>query len=574
MRSLTDTYRNHFPAVILGRFRDPVTRRWRYAWAELTPGDPDSYSVQPGARSGTVDLNYALEENNAQVDAGRIVWMRHRDEDGGALHFAFAAPSSRVINVTPPGPPASGSPPASLCLTITNESGCACLAGTYTLEFIDSLGYWLASAEVCGKGYEFIYRAKSGGGYELALVVVGTTIGDGFATIPSLPYEAEGVAVTGDACTGTIGVSLAAGPCGGCDETIGGSGTLCFGPDVILSFQNTFPLALASSVCPVWSTLEPGAGIAIDRLGPTSYRIRANGGAAEGETISFVSGLVVQKQTLLLPVGLDVSAPGCVQDPADCCASGGAAGCCFPRPPDRLFAWRTDASAGCACLLDCVELTYDAGRDAWYGGPIGDVCATTSDVLLRLKCILGAYHLDCVLRGATPADADLVGLSGVERASPSPSCDPFLSAWDFDDPAPDLCAAAGTFSYLLSESDCSGGGGGGTVATDCCADNLLPVTLHATFGGALSGLGTVTFTFDSGGILGATWKATVSGCGGMSFSFLCLGTSRHWGLTSLGGTVVDLDAEVAASSCSPFLWTATGVASGACAGAFSVTISE
>jgi hypothetical protein len=100
------------------------------------------------------------------------------------------------------------------------------------------------------------------------------------------------------------------------------------------------------------------------------------------------------------------------------------------------------------------------------------------------------------------------------------------------------------------------------------------VTLHATFGGALSGLGTVTFTFDSGGILGATWKATVSGCGGMSFSFLCLGTSRHWGLTSLGGTVVDLDAEVAASSCSPFLWTATGVASGACAGAFSVTISE
>lgn len=198
-------------------------------------------------------------------------------------------------------------------------------------------------------------------------------------------------------------------------------------------------------------------------------------------SIRFLAGLVVQKQILQLPTGLVVGPPDCLVNEQDCCQSGGAAGCCFPRPPDHIWAWRTGASADCGCVLDCVELIYDADRDAWYGGPIADVCGTTADVLLRLKCILGAYHLDCVLRGATPADADLVGLEGVPSASVTFSCDPFLSAWDFDDPAPDVCAAEGTFNYLLSESSCSGsGGGGGGGGQAPCDESAAPQVLSVS----------------------------------------------------------------------------------------------
>lgn len=290
-------------------------------------------------------------------------------------------------------------------------------------------------------------------------------------------------------------------------------------------------------------------------------------------TIRFLAGLVTQRQTLSLPAGLAVSAADCVRDALDCCTSGGALGCCFPRPPDTLWAQLLEPSAGCACLLDCVELIYDASRDAWYGGPVGETCAVTADVLLRLKCISGAYALDCVLRGATPADADLAGLSGTPRAGVAPSCDPFLSAWDFTDPAPDLCAAEGTFSYLLSESDCTGGPGG-TVETECCTPDLLPESLYATFSGALAGVGTLHLTYVAGGLLGGVWRAFTAACGGTTFDFLCQAGGGNWTLSALGNTVVNMDGDPAATSCVPFLWSDTGVASGTCSGAFGVTVRD
>jgi hypothetical protein len=89
--------------------------------------------------------------------------------------------------------------------------------------------------------------------------------------------------------------------------------------------------------------------------------------------------------------------------------------------------------------------------------------------------------------------------------------------------------------------------------------------LHATFTGALSSLGTVTLTWN-----GVSW-AGISGLGGAVLSFV--GHSGAFQLLSVGPRTAFIVAEHPRSF-RPFAWTAAGVAHGALAGPFSVTILE
>src|SRR5262245_1156086 len=83
------SYRDLFPAQIVGAAQDAATGAWRHAWAELTLAGIDAYAVTDEGRGGTTAINYALESNNHHTAAGRVVWMRHRDEDGGEIHYEF-----------------------------------------------------------------------------------------------------------------------------------------------------------------------------------------------------------------------------------------------------------------------------------------------------------------------------------------------------------------------------------------------------------------------------------------------------------------------------------------------------
>lgn len=569
-------YRALFPAIILARTLS-AGGVWRHAWIELTPGGTNAYSVNPGARSGTVDVNYALEENNRATEPGTVVWLRHRDEDGGVIHLSFHAPLGSTLPLGPP-PSQSGSPPAQLCLTITDWAGCGCLAGAYTLEYAAPIEAWIASGAVCGLGYEFIYRQQSGGsGYELGVLVSGTAVGSSWFPVSSLPFEAEEVPVSGSACDGEVSLTLSSGPCGDCAFSVTGSGKVCLGPNVTVSLGNTFPQDVVSQVCAEFGYIEPGDGIHIERLSTNRYRIGlASGGEGAGETIRYVAGIRVQKQTAQLPVGLAVGAAECRENPSDCCASGGSLGCCFPRPPDVIYGWRLAATDGCGCVERCVRLEYSAERDAWYSGPVAADCGVSAEAVLRLLCEEGAYRLDVVEAGSSVA-ADFILLRGAPRGGVSPSCDPFLAAWDFDDPEPEACSAEGQFAYLLTEVPCDegsgGGGAGGTVESACCPGEQIPTTLACAFGGALAALGTVTLEF----IGSQTWFAQLndSPCGDVAVTFFCQGVAGAPGTgfqMSLLGDTAGSSETAGADECDPLRVRLVGDAFGNCHGDFTAEI--
>src|SRR5215471_13139080 len=103
MRSLADRYRDLFPARITSAAQDATTGAWRHAWVELTPGATDAYDTPPDGRTGTTAIAYALENNNQQAAAGRVVWLRHRDEGGGQIHYEFNSGSGGALGVSDEG---------------------------------------------------------------------------------------------------------------------------------------------------------------------------------------------------------------------------------------------------------------------------------------------------------------------------------------------------------------------------------------------------------------------------------------------------------------------------------------
>lgn len=609
MRSLADHYRDHFPAVITGHVFYVPTRHYRHSWLEVTPGPtPDTYAIPPGARSGELGLNYALEENNSAVGAGTVVWMRHRDEQG-QLHFAFLAPqSSRVIIYGPPpdgdgsppsgdpggGGPGHGDPTRDYCLSVVNVSGCDCFTFTETMTELASLETWGVSGSVCdGVGLQVRLRFLGEGfGYELSfewLDVPGLT--ETF-TVESIPYSAE-LAVDNPACTGTVRVAINAGNCspgggggggsggggggGDCGVIIGGK--ICYDCDTTFSFCNVEPFPVTTAVCPIFSYLVGGDGILVERTSENEITITATGGAGGGR-VPIVTGLAVQKQTMLLPAGFVTSDPECVSDPEDCCGgtSGGGdgTGCCFPRPTDDLWAALFGASDLCGCLLACVHLVYDAGEDAWFSTEaIAGACGHSNDRFLRLKCYGGTYHLDVVDAGHVLV---LVG-----TAFYGPTCDPYLFAATFSDGSGEVCSGEGGFGYLISESECTpgsgsgggGGGGGGEVDTACCPGEPLPTILYATFGGSLAALGTLTLAWN-----GVTWTAIAPAGTCMSpvstpaVTLSCLEfPDGHEFVISCSGSDGGFNGQGSADSCAPFHWAPTLSMVGAC-GPATVVITE
>jgi hypothetical protein len=98
------------------------------------------------------------------------------------------------------------------------------------------------------------------------------------------------------------------------------------------------------------------------------------------------------------------------------------------------------------------------------------------------------------------------------------------------------------------------------------AHGLTSVSLHATFTGALSFLGTVALNWN-----GASWVGTSSCGGGAILALLCLGPVFQ--LVSAGpGPVFSVGG--APTSYHPFTWSATGLALGGCAGQFQVHVTE
>jgi hypothetical protein len=601
MRSLADRYRDQFPAVLTAvEVRGGIPY---YGFTELTPTATSAYTIQPGARSGTPTLNWLRELSDRLVPVGTLCWARHRDEDGGSLHYEGIAGVPN--HITLPG-------------------------------------------------------GGSGGG---------------------------GGSGSGDDC----------------DFTIDGSGNLCIGPSVtviingpVLFPTNYVPVEVVTGVCPIFDVPDGGAS-----GGPRT-----------------VVGIAVEKRTIRVPEGLYVGSQECRTDPEDCCADSrgsgdfpapGGPGCCFPAPPERLYAHRYQQSSDCECIPDCVPLVYDGGRDAWYSEDVSDYCDYSPGPLyLRVKCVAGAYrfdvvdgddvvitegviqegyascdpfllaacfdetpdtglvyntccpdgmprHLilsltgtgDCVGWGGTydlyPLGDDeedvfdwfwtgviggkdvtitlscvgdnfhltLVceGQSGLTTTIAEGSCGPTMTVpnmqtltWgaccgspgdvlygtitfgDEGDPAPAGGLCGGFYCYLVVETPCDGdgsgggggGGGGGTIETSCCPDRLLPTTFHATFSGSLAALGSVTLTF--------TGVSSWAGHGGSAcgddgdhdlMTFTCIGATfqlTHPGGGSSGGTMFSAVASV--ESCTPFLWRGSGTASGVCGGAWAVTITE
>jgi hypothetical protein len=134
----------------------------------------------------------------------------------------------------------------------------------------------------------------------------------------------------------------------------------------------------------------------------------------------------------------------------------------------------------------------------------------------------------------------------------------------------------------IATSNCTeGGGGGGSVSTPCCAPNLLPTTLVATFTGTYATFGSVNLTWD-----GTKWQfvGTISsvGCGTITQMEL---TCNYQGPPTwlLGITAADIDGvtPIGGSLGSTFedctvpqIKFDSIATAGACAGAFSVIISK
>jgi hypothetical protein len=362
---------------------------------------------------------------------------------------------------------------------------------------------------------------------------------------------------------------------GGCDFTFGGSGEVCFGEDVTVNIGGTtiinntvilgnwYDLSYVTTVCPVYSD-----HLTID-------------GVLRSVSPPVVTGLVVERRVVRVPLGTVVGDPYCELDPDYCCESGSGSGsghddssCCEPMPPDVLWATLIDSSTTCECLPVCVELLYDPARDAWYStAPVSLECppGAGGTQFLRLRCRAGVWFFDVVTA------ADVLTIMGVVVRV---VCDPFYVRGDFEDSTVprELCGGpvagdSSSFVYVITEVDCSGdgsgsgsggggGGGGGTVATPCCPDDLLPATLTATFGGALAGLGTVTLTYVG---TGTSWTGSTSGpCGNVNVTLICDTIADKWEMALLGDTSGGWEL-VVADSCDPLLINATFRAiTGAC----------
>jgi hypothetical protein len=116
------------------------------------------------------------------------------------------------------------------------------------------------------------------------------------------------------------------------------------------------------------------------------------------------------------------------------------------------------------------------------------------------------------------------------------------------------------------------GGSGIGVVVGCCPQAIRR-TLYATLGGVLGGIGTVAIVYND---VAQRWEDLhVEGCGGTFGVWLICRDDGSFIFNVTGTTVIGVTAEAPAESCSPFLWSSTGVVNGlSCDGAFEVTVDE
>jgi len=270
MSRLSERYRDLFPAVIQGNVQDSTTGAWRHAWSELSPAGTDAYtSSQPGARSGTTTVNYALEINNNQTASGVQVWMRHRDEQQ-QLHFEFHAP-----------PAAAG---GAGTITVQDVSASPSVAGVSTLQFDKTTGLVVATGTVGASAKVTLQQAtptQSGG------VIAGNQSFLGPKTFQSNVY----VQVSGTDATGlSLQTSRFPGPSTAPTVDMGSSiwnGAQTFNPGGSGGFDFYYNHAadtFTASVC-ASSTGTARYGVR-DSLGNFSYGASGSGG---GNT--FVGGI-------------------------------------------------------------------------------------------------------------------------------------------------------------------------------------------------------------------------------------------------------------------------------------------
>lgn len=125
------------------------------------------------------------------------------------------------------------------------------------------------------------------------------------------------------------------------------------------------------------------------------------------------------------------------------------------------------------------------------------------------------------------------------------------------------------------------------IASSCCSSGSMPATVTGTFSGALSGLGSVTFTYNSVALRWESGLINGTGCWPyqLFFQFSCQsigGGSFFWLLNGSGfnapvGVVFASSLSAAAPiNCSPLSLTMSGTfttsgISGGCSGSYSVT---
>jgi len=276
MRNAVQPYRQLFPAaladVVIGDAGVPL-----YGWVELTPSAAGAYEVQPGARSGTTDLNWAREVEDHVVEVGALVWMRHRDQDG-AVHFEFVRPP--LPSVGPPPPPPSSAArhcpeccysgqclEEDLCLEVDSITGdTKSIAGLYALTFHAALGEWRSTAQT--KAGLIVARLgcfpPRDAGHPDGVLKLGIRLpgGDFELAVPdcALPWD-SGALLLSD---GTVRLKIREGKCDDCDSTIGGN--VCV--DGTLTFRNTFPVDVVTGVCPVFTEIDLAALGGSGSVGP------------------------------------------------------------------------------------------------------------------------------------------------------------------------------------------------------------------------------------------------------------------------------------------------------------------
>lgn len=258
----------------------------------------------------------------------------------------------------------------------------------------------------------------------------------------------------------------------------------------------------------------------------------------------------------------------------DCCdGEGGNPGCsnrpcntCPGKTPKRFVVTIAGLSA-CSSLNGTYN--YDQSAD--------NACK-----FVRTGARVGSAYDEITLSGAT---ATLTISNGVDNYAVFAGSYTTCTALSLTFTAGGGSCGSDTGGTATATSDCSedgggGGGGGGSVSTPCCAPNLLPTTLVATFTGTYATFGSVNLTWD-----GTKWQyvGLISGaCGTITLIVLtCNAPGPPEWLLGITGTDVDTVTPIGGALGSTFQdctvpqieFDSTATA-GACAGAFSVIISE